>query len=466
MAALSGHFFMVIKLSREVFIFMSGLEFESGDWTEQTETQKETIINEIALELSKKHPGLFTSNNNKKDFDPAHLVRNAVLTRKDLAPGEMEEVIEAIMGQVTGYGPLAELFGDPEVTEIMVNPSPSGPKVFFGKHGRSWASTKRYFKSNDDVTRYCQKICEDAGRPFTSDNPIVDAWLKDGSRIAVMGYKASSLGTAFTIRKSPLVRPPLELSKLVEYEMLPQFGANFIVNLLILGQANIAFCGRTDSGKTTFMRACGNFINPEERIIIAETSYELAFPQLPNCINLVEVTYGNTVLVDMNILCKTINRNNPDRAMVGELRSAEIIAASQIAASCSGGFWTSLHAGNIYDLKGRIHGMFFEGGMKLDRDFLDDKIKSMFDFVIFLDKDRNKKRTLMEIIEITPEGYNPIIQFDTEAYAASKSQNRRWIYRNAVSKEGLANLAFRGANVEEYKGKNYQYLYSWGEGND
>ncbi|WP_449241488.1 ATPase, T2SS/T4P/T4SS family [Desulfoscipio gibsoniae] len=444
-----------------------GLEFDHNDWSEQTETQKEKIVQEIAINLSKQHPDLFTGK--VKDFNPEPLIRQAVMTRKDLVQSEIEDVVQAIMGQATGYGPLAEFFIGPdaqEITEVMINPSPDGPKIFYGKHGKHWPTTKKYFKDNEEATRFCQKICEDAGRTFTADNPIVDAWMKDGSRIAVMSFKASPLGTAATIRKSPLVRPPLNLSKLVEYEMLPIFAKRFIVDLLVSGQASIAFCGRTDSGKTTFMRACGEFINLGERIIISETSFELAFPNLPNCINLVEVSYGNNVLVDMTLLCKTINRNNPDRAMVGELRSGEILAASQIAASTSGGFWTSLHAGNIFDLKGRIHGMFFEGGMKLDKDFLDDKIRSMFNYVIFMDKDRDKKRAVTQIVEVTPNGYNSILKLDMEKYTTSGGKTRRWIYENTVTPEGLANLAFRGANITpEYQTIKNKYLYTGGEGN-
>ena len=113
------------------------------------------------------------------------------------------------MGKITGYGPLAEFFTGSdalEVTEVMINPTANGNKIFYGKHGRHWPTTKQYFKDAEEVTRFCQKICEDAGRPFTVDSPIVDAWMKDGSRIAVMGFKASPLGTAATIRKPSPVR--------------------------------------------------------------------------------------------------------------------------------------------------------------------------------------------------------------------------------------------------------------------
>lgn len=267
------------------------------------------------------------------------------------------------MGQISGYGPLEEFFTGPnaqEITEIMVNPSSDGiPKVFFGMHGRSHYAGNHYFKNNEDLTRYCQKICEDIGRPFNEESPIVDAWMGDGSRVAVMGFKASPLGTALTIRKSPLVRPPLPLSALVDSGTFPPFVKDLMIDLLVGGHPNIGVFGRTDSGKTTVLRSMGEHIDPGERVIIGETSYEMSFPKLPNLINLVEVSYGDKKLVSMANICAAINRNNPDRAMVGKIRGGEIVAASEIAESTSGGFWTTGHAGGVPELRSRLPKMFY-----------------------------------------------------------------------------------------------------------
>jgi len=446
------------------------LEFESGDWLEHVERQKEKIIDEIAAQLSREHPELFEGGSliGKKLPDAEVLIRNAVLTRNDLAPSEVEEVVRAIVGQATGYGVFQEFFTGPgaeEITEVFVNPSPDGvPKVFYSKHGRPWPAGKQYFKNNEEALRYFQKICEDVGRPFTEDASIVDAWLKDGSRIAVIGFKTSPLGVAGTIRKSPITRPPMSLEKLVEFKMLPEFAAQMLVDLLVLGHANIGVFGRTDSGKTTFLRALALFIDAMERTFVAETSFEMYLPHLQNVVNLVEVAYGDKTIVDMSQLCKTMNRNNPDRAIVGEIRSREIVAASQIASSTSGGFWTTGHAGDVNTLRTRLWGMFFDGGVNLPREFLDEVIASMFHFVIFLDKETitdERKRTLMEVVEVVPgRGYRTIIRFDAQEFAASGGKVRRWIYENPVSPERLAMLAFRGARVKpEYEEAKERYLW-------
>lgn len=440
------------------------LETVSGDWLEAVQRDKERIIEELAAQLAAEHPEIFGGilNNEKRQLAET-LVQRAVFTRDDLTPEEKREAVQTILGQATGYGVLQEFFTpeNNDITEILINPSKDGPKIFYSRHGRSWPAKRQYFKTNEDVLRYCQKICEDVGRPFTEEASIVDAWLPDGSRLAVIGFKASPLGVAATIRKSPLTRPPMPMEKLVEYDMLPRFAADFIVDLLIKGHANIGVFGRTDSGKTTFLRAMGNFIDPADRTFIAETSMEMYMPHLPNCINLTEVTYGCQTVVDMSQLCRTMNRNNPDRAIVGEIRSREIIAASQIASSTSGGFWTTGHAGDVNSLRTRLFGMFLDGGVQLPGDFLDEAIASMFHFLIFLDKEtmtRERKRTLMSIDEVTPEGYRTIIRFDRDEFA--RTGKRRWIYENSVSSKRLSLLAFSGANVKpEYEQVKQKYLY-------
>lgn len=264
----------------------------------------------------------------------------------------------------------------------------------------------------------------------------------------MIGPRVSHLGIAGNIRKSPFTRPAIDLEKLVSWGMFPEFFMRLLVDVVIKGQAKLAVCGRTDTGKTTILRSMGLHINPSDRVIIAEPSFELAFPNLPHCLNLVEVRDGKNVLVDMSDLCRVVNRSNPDHAIISEILGREIVPASQIAASTSGLFWTTLHAGNLSDFMNRIHGMYFEGGMQLDKDFLFQKIQSMFNFILFVDKDRFKKRGMLSFYEVTSDGFNPIISFDTASFISSAGAKRQWIYRNLISKQKLEELAFRGADIK------------------
>lgn len=450
------------------------LEFESTDWTEVVEHDKEKIIEDIASDFARKNSELIGKAISDEEAEIIKArIRQSVMSRKDLTPEEKEEAVDIILGQVTGYGALHELFAPgqkvalvdeaggrmivdaKDITEVFINPSKDGPKVFCSYRGRSWKTEKEYFKDDEEVLRYCQRICEGTGRPLTEDASIVDAWLADGTRLAAVGFKTSPLGTVATLRKSPLTRPPMPMSQLVKFKMLPEFAANLISDLLVKGRANVGIFGRTDSGKTTFMRAMANDIDPIDRVFIGETSFEMFLPHLPNCVNLVEVVYGDKTIVDMSQICRTMNRNNPDRAILGEIRGKEIVAASQMASSTSGGFWATGHAGTIRDLRTRMFGMFLEAGIQLPMDFLDEIIASMFDFVIFLDKEtktERRLRTLMEIVQITEEGYRTIIKFDYDKFLASDGEVRQWVYEDTITSDMLGKLAFNGGNVKpEYK---------------
>lgn len=446
-----------------------------GEWIKDIQRDRENIIEELSKELRQKHPWLLTKKLVGRDYEKAcEIVRTAVLSNKELLFEEKDEAFRRIMGQVTGYGPLQEFFvgtvrvpdisrpvDASEITEIMVVPAPDGPpKVFYSCHGRRYYAGDNYFPDNKVLLEYCQKICDDSGRPLVVDSPIQDVWLKDGTRVAVVAFGASPLGPAVTMRKSPLLMLPLPMDELVKKNMLPEFAARLCRDLLIKGYAKIGIFGRTDSGKTTFMKALALFYPRYKRIIITETSYEFFLPGFDNCLNLVEVISAGVVIVDMTMLCNVVNRSNPDISIVGELRSKEIVPALQIAASTSC-FMTTGHAGTIRDLRTRIVGMHRDAGIELPRDSLDETISTLFDFIIFLGKEtrtKEEKRTLMSIEEVVPGGYRTIIRFDFDEFAATGK--RRWIYENTVSKEKLSRLAFQGAEIlPEYKEIKQKYLY-------
>jgi len=436
-------------------------------WEEVVGNEQEQIIEEIAEEITQKNPGIFGNSSMTPEEYRAieQLVRTAVASHPKVSPVEVSEIVTVIMGQASGYGPLQPFFvgkNSLEVTEVMVNPSTAGPRAFYGRKGKLHPIPKTLFRSNKEVTEFVQKICEDTGRFFGEDRPIVDAWLRDGSRLAAMGFKAAPLGTAFTIRKSPLVRPPMPLHVLVENGMFPAFVARLMVEAVIKGHSNFGVFGRTDSGKTTVLRAMGNLFDPGERVIVGETSFELSFPHLPNLINLVEVGYADKKIITMTVICEAILRNNPDRAVVGEIRGGEVVAASEIAESTSGGFCTTGHAGSIRDFCTRLPKMFERGGMKLPLEHVNNQVRSMFDFLFFFDKAFDGKRTLLTVVEVTDDPVNPfntIIRFDEDEFASTNGKVRRWIYENPVTQKRLSRLAFRGAkNIAKFSEIKEKYI--------
>ncbi len=447
-----------------------GLQVVEGNWNDAIKKEKERVIEDIVQNISKENPDWF--NQTKEHYETLYsIVQSAVLAAPQIPAYEKEKYIDTLMGQAVGYGPLKPFFMGQiqgptglidaiDITEVMVNPNPLGrPRVFYGYHGRQWYAGDHFFEDHDEVKNYIQKVCEDSGRGFNEENSIVDAWLKDGSRLAAFGFKVSPTGPAFTIRKSPLVRPPMPLCKLVENETFPPIIADMFRDLLVAGHANFGVFGRTDSGKTTVIRACGELFDPNERVMIGETSFELSFPHLPNCLNLVEVRFGDRVIYTMGHINSTMLRNNPDRSIVGEIRAGEIVSASEVAEVTPGGFITSGHAGGVRELRSRFPKMFARGGMELKYDHVDNQIGTMFHFLMFFGKPSDGIRTMTEFIEVKPDGvYEPIITLDYQEYATKKE--RRWIYHNPISDERLGRLAFGGAVIRpEYEKVHEKYLY-------
>jgi len=435
-----------------------------SNWEQVLKNQKEETKEDIVQQLSQEHKDLFSyALSEEKRKEAEEKVRKVVFARADIAPGEHKEYITSIMGQLSGYGPMEPFFRDDEktreITEVSVNPAGDGkPKVFYEIYGRREFAGTNYFENNEDLTRFCQKICEDIGKSFTPDMPMVDAWMPDGTRVSISGFKVSPLGTEITFRKSPLLRPKLPLPALVKSGTFPHFVSDLMVDLLVAGHANLGICGRTNSGKTTTLRAMGEHIDRRERVIIAETSFELSFPHLPECINLVEVGHGENKIVTMADICAAILRKNPDRIILGEIRAGEIVAGSELAEASSGGFWTNLHVADVNDLRSRLPKMFQWGGMKLLPEMVDNQIRTMFHFLLFQDKGEDDSRVLMELVEVTKDGYNTIIRFDKEEFA--KTGKHRWIYENPVTPQRLGQLAFRGAKLKpEYEKVHEKYLH-------
>lgn len=428
------------------------------NWGSELKKTKEKIITELGNELRKE--GLLGKLGPEFNYESTRSkVRERVKNRSDVLPEQIEEIVYKIMGQATSYGPLQEFFVGPgaeKVEEVTVKPRHGEPPAVFAEiDGETHLMGHHYFDSNSDVVEYADKICQDVGKTFSENVPLLIAWLPDGSRVTIIGFKASPFGVIMIIRKSPVTRPPMPMETLVEHKMLPPFAAELIQNMLVKGHANLGYWGRTGCGKTTFMRAAGIAIDILERLFIAETYFEIFMPDLLNCINLTEVVHDGKKIVSLRDLGKIMNTSNPDRAWLGEVTGEEILVALQMATSLAG-FWCTGHAETMKALRSRIWTLFFLAGVNLPKDFLDEIIASMFHFVIFLGRESltsKRKRILLDIVEVSPTGdHKTIISFDRRKFAESKGQVYKWKYVNPISEESLLDMAFKGAILKpEYE---------------
>ena len=185
-----------------------------------------------------------------------------------LSDSNRKYLLNYILNEVTGFGPIQPFLDDPEITEVMVN----GPKkVYIEKNGRL-ERTKVVFEDDDHVLKIIDRIVSPLGRHIDADSPMVDARLPDGSRVNAIVPPCAIDGPSLTIRK--FRKEKLSIAQLVESGSLTQNMAEFL-RACVLGRLNIIISGGTGSGKTTFLNVLSGFIPEEERIVTIEDAAEL-----------------------------------------------------------------------------------------------------------------------------------------------------------------------------------------------
>ena len=310
---------------------------------------------------------------------------------------------------------LQNLLEDDEITEIMIN---SHDNIFVEKRGMITKTDLKF----ESVSRYediVQQIVSSANRIVNQTTPIVDARLKDGSRVNVILSPVAIDGTTMTIRK--FSDKAWNMQKLVEKGALSYRMAEFF-RLLVCSRYNIIVSGSTGSGKTTLLNLLSEFIPDSERIVTIEDSAELNLRNIPNIVRL-ETKNANVEgehEIKIGELIKASLRMRPDRIIVGEVRGEE--AFFMINAAMNTGHDGSLstgHANSTQDMLSRLETMVLQGADGLPLEAIRQQISSAVDIIIHLSRLRDKTRKTMEICEVL--GYengqivlNPLYVFEED----------------------------------------------------
>ena len=215
---------------------------------------------------------------------------------------------------------LQELIEDENITEIMVN----GPECIFIEKDGKISRFEHQFENREKLEDIIQQIVAGANRVVNESNPIVDARLKNGSRVNVVLSPIALNGPILTIRRFP--KNPITMKKLLAIGSITKEAAVFLKKLVVAGY-NIFISGGTGSGKTTFLNALSGFIPLNERIITIEDSAELQIKGIDNLVRL-ETRNANIegcVPISIRDLIKSSLRMRPDRIIVGEVRGSEAI---------------------------------------------------------------------------------------------------------------------------------------------
>ena len=290
---------------------------------------------------------------------------------------------------------LQDLIEDDSITEIMVNGTEN---IFYEKGGKLYR-TDRHFISEERLCDVIQQIVGETNRYVNESSPVVDARLRDGSRVNVVLKPVAVNGPIMTIREFP--SEAITMEQLIRMGSLTREAAEFI-RQLVEAKYNIFVSGGTGAGKTTFLNAMSDYIPKEERIITIEDNAELQIQGVDNLVRLEArgVNLEGEGAVTIRDLIRSALRMRPDRIIVGEVRGEETVdmISSAMLNGHSGSMSTG-HANNPADMLHRLETMMMMG-IDLPLQAIQRQIASALDIIIHLGRLRDKSRRVLKIEEV------------------------------------------------------------------
>ncbi|QBY03434.1 CpaF family protein [Thalassotalea sp. HSM 43] len=315
-------------------------------------------------------------------------------TSRPLNLSVRQKIIKLIIDEILGLGPLETLFADPTISDILVN---SFDNIFVERHGKLERVPVQFY-DNSHLLNIIDRIVSGVGRRIDESSPMVDARLKDGSRVNAIIPPLALDGPSLSIRRFTVEK--LRAHQLVEYRsMSEEIGK--LIQAAVHGKLNILISGGTGSGKTTLLNILSGYIPSDERIITIEDSAELQLQQ-PHVVRL-ETRVANIEGVGevmQRDLVKNCLRMRPDRIVIGEVRGAEAI--DMLAAMNTGheGSLTTLHANSPRDALSRLENMVCMGGIDMPVHNIRAQIASAIDLVVQLQRQEDGKRRITSVSEI------------------------------------------------------------------
>lgn len=312
----------------------------------------------------------------------------------DIPRSDRLRIMDDIYNDVVGLGPLETLMTDPSITEIMVN---SASDIYIERNGRLELANIR-FEDDAHILRVIDRIVSQVGRRCDESNPMVDARLKDGSRVNAVIPPIALKGPCITIRR--FNASPLQVSDLVQGNSLSYPMASFL-EACIKGRCNVIVSGGTGSGKTTLLNILSGYIPEEERIVTIEDAAELQLKQ--RHVVTLESRPANiegTGTITIRDLVRNALRMRPDRIIVGEVRSGETLDMLQAMNTGHDGSLTTVHANSPRDVISRLETMVLMSGMDLPVRAIRDQIAAAIDIIVQQARFRDGSRKIISITEV------------------------------------------------------------------
>jgi len=306
-----------------------------------------------------------------------------------------EKLIEEILNETFGLGPLEPLLHDPTISDILVN---TCRQVYVERFGKL-ELTETVFKDDNHLLHIIDRIVSEVGRRIDESSPMVDARLPDGSRVNAIIPPLAIKGPILSIRKFEVEN--LTMKDLLDIETITSPISELLTGI-VKARLNVLISGGTGSGKTTLLNVMSEHISLDERIVTIEDAAELRLQQ-PHVVSLetrqpnIE---GQGEIVQRDLLRNAL-RMRPDRIIVGEVRGAEALDMLQAMNTGHDGSLTTLHANTSRDALRRLETMILMTGSNLPDKAMREQISSAIDVLIHIARLSDGSRKIMNVTEIT-----------------------------------------------------------------
>lgn len=314
----------------------------------------------------------------------------------DLPAGvTLDKIENELCHEAIGLGPLEDLIARDDITEIMVN----GPDHVYVEHNGILYRTDTAFADEHQVMAAIERIVAPLGRRIDESSPMVDARLKDGSRVNAIIPPLSLVGPSITIRK--FSKKPLTIDNLIAYGSITQDIADFL-DVCVKLRKNLIISGGTGSGKTTLLNVLSGFLPYTERIVTIEDAAELQLRQE----HLVRLESRPANIegkgeVTIRDLVRNALRMRPDRIVIGECRGGEALDMLQAMNTGHDGSLTTIHANSPRDALARLETLVLMAGFDLPLRAIREQIASAITIIVQINREKDGSRKVVCVSEIT-----------------------------------------------------------------
>ncbi len=364
---------------------------------------------------------------------------------ESLSSTERSRLVQEIIDDILGLGPLEPLLRDSSITEIMVN---GYDHVYVERRGRIEPTNVR-FVNERHLREIIDRIVSRVGRRVDEASPMVDARLPDGSRVNAVIRPVAVDGSSLTIRK--FAREIMGVEDLVALGTVTPKSLQFLRDCVV-GRRNILISGGTGSGKTTTLNVLSSFIPEDQRIVTIEDAAELQLEQ-PHVVRLESrpANIEGAGAISIRDLVRNSLRMRPDRIIVGEVRDAAALDMLQAMNTGHDGSLSTVHANSPRDALSRVETMVLMAGLDLPVRVIREQVVGAIDLVVHQMRLRDGSRHVMQIADVVGMDGDTILMEDIFEFEYDESevlQPRGTLEPTGLVPQFIGDLRDRGVDVD------------------